>query len=404
MEPVECSIFENMAHKRGQFTGHWLDLKHSWTLRYWVDSAEVDPQTGRVKRVQMTRFIGYKKEMSKRDATREAQRILADLDRAHLVPSSAKTFGEFVELRFRPDVIAQLKPTGKAFYESILRQHVLPALGTVPLRQLSTAHVQNLCNLARQKISPRTKQPLSTKTVLEIKKAVQAILNHAKAHKWYFGDLPTEGVRLPEMVQKQRRALTWEQVCALSAALPEPAATLVIFLALTGLRIGEACGLRWARVNLTSYPKPLDGEILPPYSIAVRESFVMGKYQTLKPSPAGPRIIPIPEWFVQRLRTLAGHNALVEHMAVFANSTGTAPLDQHNLAARVLKPTAAKLGMPWVTWHCLRHTYATLTDPVLTQAERMRLLGHSTPQMTTRYTHPEIEGIRKKLDSLPRLQ
>ena len=194
----------------------------------------------------------------------------------------------------------------------------------------------------------------------------------------------------------------------LSRALPEPCATLVLFLTLTGLRIGEACGLRWKHVNLTGRAVLVNAEMLPPLSIGVREAFVMNRYQTLKPSAAGKRTIPLPEWLADRMRTLPRYRTTD---AVFANLGGTAPLDQHNVARRVLKPTAEALGnafmdgsKAWVSWHSFRHTWATLSDQLgLSQTERMRLLGHSNASVTAGYTHPELEQMRTKLAKLPKV-
>ena len=45
---------------------------------------------------------------------------------------------------------------------------------------------------------------------------------------------------------------------------------------------------------------------------------------------------------------------------VFAARTGR-PLDEHNIARRYLKPVGAKLGMPWLSWHCFRRTRTTLS-------------------------------------------
>jgi integrase len=87
--------------------------------------------------------------------------------------------------------------------------------------------------------------------------------------------------------------------------------------------------------------------------------------------------------------------------SVFVNQSGTAPIDQHNLAARTLKPAAAKLGMEWVSWHVFRHTHSTLTDQLdLTLAERMKILGHSSAQVTMGYTHPELSRIRTQLETM----
>jgi len=53
-------------------------------------------------------------------------------------------------------------------------------------------------------------------------------------------------VRLPIAGSKVKRTiLTPQQVIALAARLEEPYSTLILFLAATGLRIGEAVGIKW---------------------------------------------------------------------------------------------------------------------------------------------------------------
>lgn len=397
MDPTRITMFNAMARRRGQRTGTLLNRSGSWLLRYYVDGTEIDPKSGKLKRDRITVTIAESKgprAVCKREAKRIAwDEWLSKLDQAHTRPSSAKTFLEFVNLRYRPDVIAYMKPSTRAFAESILRKHVTPLLGSTPLREITPAHVQGIVNL-------KAKQGLSPQTLTHIRNRIGAILRHARAHSWFFGEIPTVACRLPEMVRKERLALTWAQVCQLANALPEPCATLVIFLTLTGLRIGEAMGLRWKRVNLTMETVMVDGETIPPLAIAVRESFVMGRYQTLKPSRAGKRIIPIPEWFAPRLAVLCRKDS-AENGAVFANGKGLIPSDAHNLASRTLKPVAWVLEMPWVSWHTFRHSHSTLTDQLgLTMAERMKILGHSSSAVTMGYTHPELQAVRNKMEAM----
>lgn len=396
------SIFEPMARRRGQRTGELFERGNHWLLRYYADSTEID-DTGKPKRERVTVTLAPSKgfaAIGKRQARKMAwDQYLSPLEASTLRPSSMKTLGDFIKVHFEKDVIPTLKPTGQAFYNSILRRHITPILGNTKLREISVAQVQGLMNL-------KAKAGLSTQTVVHVRNCLSAILRHAKAMGWFYGELPTAAVRLPEMKRETRKALTWDQVVLLSRAATEPCATLILFLCLTGLRIGEATGLRWKRVNLTDQPKLMDAEIIPPYSIAVRESYVMGAYQSLKPGRAGHRNIPIPEWFVPALTELTTAAEILPDAPVFANSSGDRPLDQHSLAKWKLKPVAKAAGLPWVSWHTFRHTWATLSDQMgLTMAERMKILGHSVASTTLGYSHPEYEAVRLKLTAgTPKIQ
>jgi integrase len=399
MNPKVFSIFEPMGRRRSQRKGHLFERSGSWLLRYWVDSAELDPTSGKPKRTRVTLTIADSGKVGIREARRIAwDEYLSKVDEAHTRPSSAKTFLEFVNLRYRPDVIAMQKRSTQAFSESILRRHVLPMLGHCPLRDISPAHVQNVINAKRL-------QNLSPQTLTHIRNRISAVLRHAKAHRWFFGELPTEAVRLPELTRQERKALNWAEVCTLANALPEPCATLVVFLAQTGLRIGEAMGLRWSRVNLTLEPIQSGSETIPPLSLLVRENYVMNRYQTLKTNSSY-RTVLIPAWLARRVQeNLPAKNSDGSSVhgltIVFANTTGSAPIDQHNLARRVLKPVAKSLGMPWVSWHTFRHSHATMTDKAgFTTAERMKLLGHSSASVTMGYSHPELEMIRERVTAM----
>jgi len=63
--------------------------------------------------------------------------------------------------------------------------------------------------------------------------------------------------------------------------------------------------------------------------------------------------------------------------------------------------TRAKL--PDLRIHDLRHTFASrLIDRGIPDRIVQKLLGHSTPGMTVRYTHPSDEALRRTVASLDR--
>jgi integrase len=72
-----------------------------------------------------------------------------------------------------------------------------------------------------------------------------------------------------------------------------------------------------------------------------------------------------------------------------------------NALRRHVKPLAMKLGMPDFEWHGARHTAVTAADGVLTQAEKQAVFGHSSERLSTRYTHPDFEALREKLERKP---
>ena len=417
-----------MARRRGQKTGFVYRRGDSWFGQFRIDTPELD-EKGKFKRKTLTKFIapaaGPGKVKEAKAKWLFYQEHLKDLHRSG--PMSMKTIAEFVRDCFEPQVVWACKPTGKAHYKNMLKNHVLPTLGDFPLRDVRAQHVQNLI---RAKLDWRDEhgKGLSVQTVVHVRNTVSAVFRHAKRLQAYSGDLPTEGVRLPALQHAEKRALTWLQVQALAAWIGHPAegekkkhaadhdpkkiaadneqlGALVVILAVTGLRIGEAMGLRWKRVNLTDQPAMVDGELIPAYTIAVRENFVRGAYGTLKTSKSR-RNIPLTteSWYqFTRLRQVAKFANPDD--PVFAGAKSGKPLDQHNIAARFLRVAGKRkeVGCPWVSWHVLRHTAATLADQVgLSVAERQRILGHAAADMTLHYTHAELERVRGQMERIGR--
>jgi site-specific recombinase XerC len=86
-----------------------------------------------------------------------------------------------------------------------------------------------------------------------------------------------------------------------------------------------------------------------------------------------------------------------DDLPIFRASTG-APLDAHNIARRYLKPAGTAIGAPWLHWHALRHSAASLAD--LRPEARQRFLGHASAASTARYTHPDLEETRTGLETI----
>lgn len=407
---------------RGKNTGP------SWFLQYREDSAEIDPKTGKFKRIPITKWIA---EASGPGAVnrKQAERIawnehLSRLDQMTTKPMSAKTIAEFVKERFEPDVVYRCKPSGRAHYTGMLKNHVLPAVGEIRLRDLRPQGVQDL---VRWKLEYRDEKGkgLSVQTVVHIRNTLSAIFRHAKRCQAYAGDSPTEGVRLPTLEHKERRVLTEELLDQVVHWIgrPDPDAKrkkrgpapdpekvewdnaflgcLVRVLALVGVRIGEAMGLRWKRVNLTGQPIIIDGELVPPYMVAIRENFVRGRYGTLK-TKTSRRDIPLTTEAVRVFTKLASLTRFTgPDDPVFAGPKSGKPLDQHNVAARFLRPAGKLAGVPWVGWHTLRHTAGSLQDQAgLSVTERQRILGHSAAAMTLHYTHADMDLVRERMEKI----
>ncbi len=380
-----------MARRRGTQKGYIHKQGKMWYIAYREDALDED---GRIVRVRRNARVCETKGVSKREAERLAnETTLNAVNVQSQHPSSLLTIRQFYQGRFLPDVIEKKKWAGQRHYGYIFDKHVLPALGEKRLRDLTSDDVQALVDL-------KLASGLSTQTALHIRTAISVFFNHAKKKKAFHGELPTFGVALPEMERKERRALSFEMAGSLIAALPFMVRTIVLLSITTSMNIAEIFGLRWKRVNLTDKPTTVDGMNLPPYCLFITENYYKGRFGSVK-KPARRRKRELSMAVVEALKNIRQRSRFVaDDDVVFSSATGT-PQNENNLARRVLKPIAKRLGIGWVSWHTFRHTHATLSDQLnIAFVDRQAAMGHDDLRMTIHYTQEAIERRREGVERL----
>lgn len=377
-------LSEADVRRKGEQSGTVRQIGESWFITFsdWV--SDID---GNLRWKQVQRKVDG--ATSKRTAERLGyDQWVGPANGKCKIPQGLATVQQFIEVRFQPDHIDRLKLNGRVFYRAVLNNHVLPTLGGVQLREVTPQMVQQL-------VSAKLKAGKSVQTVTHIRNVVSAVFRHARALSFYTGMLPTDSVTLPQMTHAERRALTWDQVKALADAMPLHHRALIILLGQTGMRVGEACALRWRDVNLTDEWR--DG--IPPNALTVSGSFSRGERGTTKTGKVRPIPLTAESWVALQLHRERSEWAAPES-PVFASNVGT-PLDYHNVSQRSLKAAGRKLGLPWVSFHCLRHSAATMADAAgLTSAEKQKVLGHATAAMSVQYTHPELESVRARMETI----
>jgi integrase len=171
--------------------------------------------------------------------------------------------------------------------------------------------------------------------------------------------------------------LTPQQVVNISERLQEPYSTLVLFLAVTGLRIGEAIGVKWS---------DFDGDVL-----HICRRVYEGQVDSTKTKGSN-RHLPIPESLLSRMRTLGAKGW------IFQSREGT-PINPGNALKRYVRPAAAELGISLGGWHDFRHTLTTgLLRSHVSAKVVSDILGHSDVKITLdTYCHTEVSDFRAPL-------
>jgi integrase len=163
-----------------------------------------------------------------------------------LPPKVGLTLADFVE-EWRRDVAVNLKGSTTRATESHLRAHIIPKLGSLRLTEITTKTVQGF--VAYLACGGR-----SRKTVENVLLTLSSLLRTARAWGYACGDFRFADLTLPrEGVKKEARSFTDDEMRRIIAAAPEPIGTILIILAVLGLRIGEALALRICDVDFANH-------------------------------------------------------------------------------------------------------------------------------------------------------
>ena len=303
---------------------------------------------------------------TKRDAESFAATVeVAKLRGEYISPSDGKT--TIAELG--PGWLgrqAHLKPSAYAPLEVAWRIRVEPRWGATKLADIRPSGVQ-------QWVADMTKgvgeaKPLSATVVLRTHGVLASILDAAVRDRLIPSN-PARGLKLPRKQRKRPTYLTHEQVDALAHEAGEHSA-LVLLLAYTGLRWGEATGMRVRDLDLLRRRATIDEN-----AVAVGRQIIVGTTKGHKR-----RTVPLPDFLVPQLaRQCEGRT---RDDLVFPGDDDRHMPRPHNVSGWFDRAVAAA-DLPKVTPHDLRHTAASLAVSAGANVKALqKMLGHASAAMT----------------------
>ncbi|MBI4340457.1 MAG: site-specific integrase [Chloroflexi bacterium] len=315
----------------------------------WQVTIELPPDPGTGKRRQHVETV----KGTQKEALKKLTELQRGVDQGLPTPRGKLTVGEWLTRWLQQDVKPQRRIRTYERYESIVRIHLIPAFGSVPLPQLAPSHIkQMLANMAKSGMA--TTSVAYHRTVLfgAMKAALRADLVARN---------PVEAAPGPRKDEKEVQPPDVRQVRAILARAESTghwAFPILHALAYTGLRAGEAMGLLWQGVDLEGA------------NLAVTQSLVRARAGKLIQPPktkAGRRVVDIDGRTVQVLRALQGKQVLQRMEAqgayssagyVFCNELGE-PYDPKRVT-RAFQNLAEQCGAGHLKLHSLRHFHATV--------------------------------------------
>jgi integrase len=284
----------------------------------------------------------------------------------------APTFKEAAERWLAVDGAA-FKPSTREDYQSILKTHILSTFGTRPLDSITRTEIEDWWAIVRAKgLSLPTVSPIRTVLTNILKRAVASGIIPANPAEVISGRIGREDREVRQVEWLTEPELT--RLLTVTMEREPRYHPLLLTIASTGLRLGEAVGLQVGDVDLVRD------------KLYIRRA--VRKRQVSSPKSGKPRTVDVPPSTIAVLRgwiDVVRAEAAVrgeEGCWLFPSATGK-PVDEpliRDALARALKAAGIRRQL---RVHSLRHGYASLAlqrgVPLLTVS---RQLGHASIAIT----------------------
>jgi integrase len=264
-------------------------------------------------------------------------------------------FGDFLDTFLR-DSTASLRPATVEYYNWCIPKHIKPSLGNIKLSDLKPLHLQRF-------YTQKLEEGLSNSAVRHFHNIIHKAL---QAARW---GLVTRNVsdlvNPPSLTRSVPVVWTQEEAKKFLNYIKGSRYEGIFVLALsTGMRRGEILGLQYQDINWKT------GTIQVSRSLGyyTRRGFVISEPKT----EGSKRKIVVPRFALEVLKDhVESHN--VKSGFVFTTSNGT-PFSPRNII-RYFESAMDNAGVPRISFHKLRHTFATLhltagTNPKVVQRYR----------------------------------
>jgi integrase len=363
-------------------TGYIYKNGNWWTLRYYEVETNGAGELVRKQRTHKLARIGDQYP-NKTSVQNQAEEFLDPINKRarHGQASNSQRVTEYLEHVYLPHVKQSKKPSTYKCYGDMFNL-VEPHLGDVTMFDFLPPSAKRVL------LAVATEKERAHTTHHNVKSFLSGAFRYALQEGIVSNGNPMRDVSVAGGKKgkpaSERPAYTLEETAAMLGVLSEPARTVVLTAALTGLRLSELKGLRW---------EDFVGE-----QVLVQRAVWNGKVGETKTAKSKAPVPVVP--FLT--------NALAEHRArnsgkgyVFHGETGQ-PVRLENLYRRDMAPAFAKAKINWRGWHPFRYGVGTLLHSLGTPDLIIQgILRHANVSTTLAfYVKPPAEEARKAMRKL----
>jgi integrase len=313
-----------------------------------------------------------------KQARRKAQKAEAEND---------ISFKKFFEETFLPDAKTRWKTeTSRKAIEHV-KNWINPVTGETSLREIRLTHV----NRIKAKLSEAQKSPRMQQYVF---RTFCMVWNHAVDHGLVKGPCPTksQSFRLPKVDNEKQRYLTLDEEKKLLAEILKinrQAHDMALLALDAGLRFGEIAALAWGCIDIANgIIRVLDTKGGKDRFVPMTDRLKL-MFESMERGNAGALIFPRSRFKTKEPKTKQG-GIQTQVPSAFKRALNKAGLNE-GIENRKMR----------ASFHSLRHTYASrLVQAGVDLYRVQRLLGHSTPVMTARYSKLADSDLKKAVEKM----
>ena len=375
-----------MAKKRANGEGSIRRKPNGrWEGRYTLG---IDPATGRA----IQKSVSAKTQAECKEKLAKALRENRGVPLNH---TGDYTAAEWCRLWFETYSKPNIRYNTAKGYEGIIEHHIIPAIGAIKLKQISSIHIQRMYNDLKengrmQRGSKQNDKALSNTFVRRVHAVLQAALKQAVKERLIPYN-PCENCRIPPKDKKEMTILPPEKIGRYLQEAEKYGVLPMFYLELSsGLRRGELLALQCTdldvenrTLSITKQVNRINGELVvsPPKTrnsirtLALPQQAVDLLVSEHKKHPTNPYLFPSPK-------------------------TGT--MYDPDAFRRTHDKILKAIGAEHIRFHDLRHTFATLSLKSGVDVKTLSgALGHYSAGFTLNtYTHATAQMKQDAADAI----
>lgn len=362
------------------------------------------PDKKRIKFKKTIRVEGKTEAARMKIAQSELAKFIAEVESNTYIEPSKMTLDDLVKRWIKDYGETNLAPKTLYRYKEMLDSRIIPAMGHLKIDKIKPLHlIEFYKNLQENGIRKDKKTGgLSPQTIKHHHRLIHAIFETAVKDWHLLSFNPAADLKPPKVQKLEAAHYNEEDAKALLAALDtleenELKYKLAIYIDIsTGVRIGELMGLTWPCIDLDKGVIDITqaSQYLPHVGVFTKDPKTETSKRKL--SLPGPVIDLLKQYKVQQAKEKLKKGDIWQDKGFVFTQWNGEPMNTYTVSHWFPK-FLEEHNLKKITFHQLRHTYATLLLTVgkLDIKSVSKLLGHSNASTTSNIYSHALESVNE---------